>query len=53
MYALLIHVFGLAEVAQEYAELGLVMTIVTLALGNVTFVLLDILLGRRLKKRGR
>lgn len=51
MYALLIHVFGLAEVAEEYKELGLIMTLVTLALGNVTFVMLDILLGRRLKKR--
>ena len=53
MYGLLIHVFGLADVAEEYAELGLVMTLVTLALGNVTFVMLDILLGRRLKKRVR
>lgn len=53
LYALLIHVFGLADVAQEYAELGFVMTLVTLFLGNVTFVMLDILLGRRLRRRGR
>lgn len=53
MYALLIHVFGLAEVAQEWQEVGFVMTLVTLLLGNVTFVMLDILLGRRLKKRAR
>lgn len=53
MYTLLIHVFGLNEVVEEYAELGTLMTIVTLALGNVTFVMLDILLGRRLKKRVR
>lgn len=53
MYALLIYVFGLAQVAQEWQELGLVMSVVTLILGNVTFVMLDILLGRRLKKRGR
>lgn len=51
MYTLLIYVFGLADVAEEYQELGLVMTLVTLALGNITFVMLDILLGRRLKKR--
>ena len=53
MYGLLIYVFGLAEVAEEYAELGWIMTIITLALGNLTFVMLDILLGRRLKKRVR
>ena len=53
MYALLIHVLGLADVAEEYAELGLIMTIITLLLGNLTFVMLDILLGRRLKKRVR
>ena len=53
LYTLLIHVFGLADVAQEYAELGFVMTLVTLFLGNVTFVMLDILLGRRLRRRGR
>ena len=51
MYAMLIHLFGLAEVAEEYADLGLIMTIVTLAMGNITFVMLDILLGRRLKKK--
>ncbi len=53
MYGLLIYMFGMAEVAEEYAEMGLVMTLVTLALGNVTFVMLDILLSRRLKKRVR
>ena len=51
MYGLLIYVFGLTEVAQEYQDAGIIMTIVTLVLGNVTFVMLDILLGRRLKIR--
>lgn len=51
MYAILIHLFGLAEVAEEMRELGLIMTIVTLILGNVTFVMLDILLGRRFRRR--
>ena len=51
MYSLMIHLFGMAELAEEYAELGLVMTAVTLALGNITFVMLDILLGRRLRRR--
>ena len=51
MYTMLIHLLGVAEVAEEYAELGLVMTLITLFLGNVTFVMLDILLGRKLKRR--
>lgn len=51
MYSLMIHLFGMAELAEEYAELGFVMTAVTLALGNITFVMLDILLSRRLRRR--
>ena len=51
MYTLLIHIFGIAQVVESYADLGLVMTIVTLVMGNITFVMLDILLGRRLKRR--
>lgn len=53
MYAMLIHLFGLADVAEEWQELGFFMTAVSLLLGNVTFIMLDILLGRRLKKRVR
>lgn len=44
MYAVLIHVFGLAEVAAEFEELGTVMTAVTLALGNATLFMMDALL---------
>ena len=44
MYAVLIHVFGLAEVAEEFEELGTVMTAVTLALGNATLFMMDALL---------
>lgn len=51
MYWLLMHLFGMAQIAQEFAELGAVMTIVTLLLGNVTFLLLDRLLGRKLRRR--
>lgn len=51
MYTMLIHLLGLAEVAEEMEELGLIMTIITLIMGNFTFAMLDILLGRRLKKR--
>lgn len=51
MYWLLIHLFGLAYIAAEFTELGTVMTVVTLILGNVTFIMLDILLGRKLRGR--
>lgn len=51
MYGILIFLFGMAELANEYQEAGIVVTAITLVLGNVTFVLLDILLGRRLKTK--
>ena len=51
MYWLLIHLFGLNYIAAEYAELGTVLTVVMLVLGNVTFIMLDILLGRKLRRR--
>ena len=51
MYWLLMHLLGMAQIAEEFAELGVVMTIVTLLLGNVTFLLLDRLLGMRLRKK--
>lgn len=46
MYGLLIHLFGMAQIAAEYRELGTVMTIVMLILGNLTFFLLDKVLTR-------
>ncbi len=46
MYWLLIHLFGMDQVAKEYQELGTVLTIVMLVLGNVTFFLLDRVLTR-------
>lgn len=54
MYTVLIHVFGLADVAAEFEELGTVLTIVTLILGNATLFMLDVLLtilGKR-KRHG-
>lgn len=41
MYWILIHLFGMAQIAAEYQELGMIMTIVMLLLGNLTFFLLD------------
>lgn len=51
MYWVLIHLFGMEAIATEYEELGTVMTIIMLILGNVTFFLLDKVLGKRLVKR--
>ena len=47
MYFLLIRLLGMDEIAAEYAEMGTVLTIVMLVLGNITFFLLDRLLGMK------
>ncbi len=49
MYWLLMHIFGMAQLVQEFAQMGTAMTLVTLLLGNVTFFLLDWLLTVRFK----
>ena len=51
MYWLLMHLFGMDQLTAEFAEMGTVMTVVLLILGNVTFFLLDRLLGMRPKRR--
>lgn len=51
MYWLLIQVMGLNEIAADYEELGQVMTLIMLVLGNVTFFMLDKILGTRLRRR--
>lgn len=51
MYFLLIHLFGMAYLASEFAELGYAMAAVMLVLGNVTFVLLDRVLSGRPRRR--
>ena len=53
MYAILIRVFGMAELVQEYEELGTALTVVLLLLGNLTFYLLDRLLSTRFGLNGR
>jgi len=50
-YAFLIYLMGLSKILSEFGEMGTVMTLVLLVLGNVTFFLLDRLLGMRLRKR--
>ena len=53
MYWLLLNLFGMAQLAAEFSELGLVLSIVLLLMGNLTFFLLDIVLGRLLYRKGR
>lgn len=50
LYWLLIHLFGLDALAEEFAEAGKVMTVVMLILGNVTFFLLDRVLSKRFRR---
>ena len=49
MYWLLINLFGMGDIAAEFTELGMVMTVVMLLMGNVTFILVDVVLGRKLR----
>lgn len=46
MYALLLYLFKLDQVVREFSEFGLVLTLITLLLGNVTLFLLDVLFSR-------
>ena len=49
MYWLLMHIFGMAQLLQEFKEMGIAMTAMTLLLGNATFILLDRLLAIRFR----
>lgn len=51
MYALLIHLFGMAALAAEFAEMGIWLTAVMLILGNVCFFMLDRVLTLFSKKK--
>lgn len=53
MYWLLMQVFGMAALREEFRELGTVMTVASLILGNFTFFLMDRLLGRKIRGRRR
>lgn len=50
LYAILIYVFGMAQLMAEFQELGQIGLVITLILGNLCFALLDILLHRIKKK---
>lgn len=45
-YWLLINMLGFGEISKEFAELGVIMTVITLMLGNLIFFLLDKILSR-------
>lgn len=51
MYFLLIHFFGMAALAAEFQQMGTVLLVVTLLLGNVTFLLLDLILSRKFRRK--
>lgn len=53
LYALLIWLFQMEQVVREFQELGMVLTVVTLVMGNVVLFMLDILLGRLNRRRKR
>lgn len=55
MYLVLVLVLGLGEIAEEMGQAGLILTLATVAVGNVTFWLTDLLLsrlGRLLHRKG-
>jgi hypothetical protein len=51
MYWLLIHIFGMAAIAAEFREMGIILTALTLLLGNLTFFLLDKVLSRPFRRK--
>lgn len=51
MYWLLINLFGMAALALEFQEMGAILLIITLILGNLTFFLLDKILTRGIRRR--
>ena len=46
MYWLLLHLFGMDQIRAEFAEMGRILTVVMLLMGNLIFFLLDFALSR-------
>jgi len=46
MYWLLIHLMGMAQLAEEFSDFGIAMTVLMLVFGNVIFFLLDMVLDK-------
>lgn len=53
LYWILLKLIGMEQLLSDFEGMGAAMTAVLLILGNVTFFLLDRVLGMRLKKRRR
>lgn len=53
MYWLLMTVFGMDAIAAEFREMGTVLLLLTLLLGNLTFMLLDRILSGKIKRKSR
>lgn len=53
LYQVLMYVFGMQDLAGEYAQLGTVLTVVLLLIGNVCFFLLDRVLTKRPRRKHR
>ena len=53
MYWLLIHLMGMAAVGEEFRGMGTVMLVALLLMGNLTFFLLDRILGRGMGRKSR
>lgn len=51
MYWLLMHLFGMQQITEEFAGMGIVMTVILLAMGNVVFFLLDRMLSTKVRRR--
>lgn len=49
LYWVLLKVIGMERLLEEFSGTGIAMTVLLLALGNVTFFLLDHLLGRKFR----
>lgn len=50
-YWFLMHLLGMAAIAEEFREMGAVLTAAMLILGNLTFFLLDKLLSRDFRRK--
>ena len=53
LYWVLLKLIGMERLVTEFSGMGFVMTVILLLLGNVTFFLLDRLLGRKISRNGR
>ena len=53
LYWILLKVIGMEQLLRDFEGMGFAMYAVLLILGNVTFFLLDVILGRRVRKKTR